>query len=181
MSLRRCFDAAFPPKTVPPGCGAVLGYIGGRAAANVWSLEDWRPFGHLRQFPCWVADTSADPVISAQDAVKAARPLGWRPGRALVADMETSNDRGWYTRFAGKVTALGFVPVAYGSLSSVLELAADVVWAADWTFDPVVPPGQTIAACQYADNQPWDGTHVDYSVLEASLFLLGGQGVRRAP
>ena len=82
MALYRCFDAAYPPKTAPPGMHAVLGYLGapGRTP-HVWTLAEWQRFAALRCFPCWVPDYRRSGALEADDAVHAAMGLGWAPGQ----------------------------------------------------------------------------------------------------
>ena len=181
--LYRVFDAAYPPATPPPGCTGVLGYIGGSRAAHVWPAAAWKPFHALRQFPCWVPSTSDNPAEAGQFAVRAARELGWAPGpsvgaRVIVCDLETIEDRAWYATFAAEVTAGKFTSVAYGSLSTVLQNAADTIWAADWNGEAVIPAGQTLHGHQDQANVPYAGTQVDYSVIDAWLYQLGGVGPR---
>lgn len=181
--LFRVFDAATPPKTAPPGCQGVLGYIGGLRATRIWLLEEWDWFAHLVQFPAWVPDVhSESPVVSANLACNAAEKLGWAPWqadkRAIVCDLETDIARGWYAQFAGEVEQRGFTSVAYGSLSTVLENAAAEVLAAGWDGAAVLLPGQTIHGHQYQANVPFEGTEVDFSVVDGWLFARGGQGAR---
>src|SRR5271163_4123547 len=45
---------------------------------------------------------------------------------------EEAVDPEWWTTFAGRVRELEQVPVAYGSLSSLLENKAAWNWSADW-------------------------------------------------
>jgi hypothetical protein len=180
LGLTRCFDAAYPPLSAPPGYGAVLGYIGGPYAENVWTLEEWQRFGHLLQFPCYVPDLNGDPYDQAVDACTLATRLGWHVGgdRAIVADTETTIGRDWWAVFADTVTGRHFVPVDYGSLGYVLQNAAERIWAADWDDLAVVPEGQTILAGQYESGIGFGGSEVDASVLTPELVRLGGRGVR---
>lgn len=181
--LYRVFDAAYPPPAAPPGCTGVLGYIGGSRAAHVWPAKAWLPFRNLRQFPCWVPAATDNATEAGQFAVRAAKELGWAPGpsvgpRVIVCDLETIMDRVWYASWESAVTAGGFTPVVYGSLSTVLANAASDVWAADWNGEAVVPAGQTIHGHQDQADVPFAGTRVDYSVVDAWLFERGGVGPR---
>jgi hypothetical protein len=183
--LYRVFDAAYPPATPPPGCSGVLGYIGGSRAAHVWTASAWLPFRGIRQFPCWVPAMYDQPVEAGQNAVRAAKSLGWAPGpkvgpRVIVCDLETAEDRAWYTTWALTVAQGGFVPVVYGSLSTVLANAGTDVWVADWDGEAVVPPGQTIHGHQDQANVAFGGTQVDYSVVDEWLWGRGGVGPRHA-
>ena len=179
--LYRVFDAATPPQTAPAGCQGVLGYIGGARAARVWTLEEWQRFVHLVQFPAWVPDPVTEvPAHSAQNAVAAAKALGWAPWmspakRAIICDLETDVVRGWYAAFAAEVEQRGFTAVAYGSLSTVLENAAAAVWVAAWDGSAVLLPGQTVHAHQYQA-----GRLMDFSVVDDWLSARGGQGPRHA-
>lgn len=183
--LYRAFDAAYPPPAAPPGCTGVLGYIGGSRAAHVWPARAWLPFRNLRQFPCWVPSMSDNPSEAGRFAVRAALELGWAPGpkvgpRVIVIDLEALENRAWYEICAAAVSAGGFVPVVYGSLSTVLANAASDVWAASWDGEAVVPVGQTIHGHQDQANVPYAGTQVDYSVIDAWLYERGGVGPRHA-
>jgi hypothetical protein len=187
MSYPKIMDAAVPPPFVPPGIDGVMGYIGGPRATRVWTLADWLKFSHVAQFPVYVPDIGGDPVAQAADAVNLARARGWaiEPGpatRVIVVDMEATSDRVWYARMAAGIEAGGFMPAAYGSLSTVLENAAELVIAAAWSGGsalPAVPEGQTIAGLQWEPNVPVQGTMVDYSVFTPALFARGGVGPRR--
>lgn len=185
MSYAKIFDAAVPPVAVPaPGMSGVMGYIGG-AADHVWTLPEWQRFAGLVQFPVWVADLAASPAGQGEAAVKAARGLGWaaflaEPGRrVIVLDLEAGADPLWYERAAAAVTAGGFVPVCYGSLSTVLGNAASDVIAADWDDIPVIPAGQVLHGLQYDADVLAGGALVDFSVFDGWLFARGGVGPRR--
>ena len=183
MTLYRVFDAAFPPATPPPGCQGVLGYIGGTRATHVWPAAAWLPFRALKQFPCWVPSTTDAPATSGHLAIDAARKLGWAPGptvgpRVIVCDLETLEDRSWYALWAAEVNAGGFVPVAYGSLATVLQNAASDVWAAAWDGQVNIPAGQTIHGHQDQANVAFGGTRVDYSAIDGWLYDRGGVGPR---
>ena len=176
--LYRVFDAATPPVQAPPGCQGVLGYIGGKRAAHVWTLAEWQRFAVLVQFPAWVPDLTAEqPVPSAVAACHTMQSIGWAPfqaaKRVIVCDLETDVARGWYAQFAAEVEQQGFTSVAYGSLSTVLENAAADVWVAAWDGSATLLAGQTIHAHQYAAGQS-----LDFSVADEWLFARGGQGPR---
>lgn len=192
--MYKIMDAAFPPVSPPDMIDGVMGYIGGRAE-HVWTLSEWLPYQHMRQFPVWVADLAGDaalPSVQGAAAAEAARSLGWAPWmegngeRVIVFDMETSTDRAFYAQLATPVLIMGFVPVAYGSMSTVLDLAASDVLAALWDVIPVIPAGQTLHGLQYEADVPVnpgsaaDRTTVDYSTVDAWFFNRGGTGPRKA-
>jgi len=182
--LFRCFDAAYPPATPPPGCSAVLGYIGGSRATNIWKPALWLPFQHLRQFPCWVPAMTDAPAEAGTFACRAARELGWAPNdtnvgpRVIVCDLETIEDPSWYRLWSGAVVGGGFTPVAYGSLSTIFANRAASVWVAAWDGKQDLPGGTTVHGHQYAADQPYGGTEVDYSVVDEWLYTRGGVGPR---
>jgi hypothetical protein len=95
-----------------------------------------------------------------------------------VIDMETDVAPEFYGAIASAVEAGGFVPVAYGSLSTVLGNAAADVIAADWDGIKTIPPGQTIHGVQYAANVKAGGGTVDYDLFDAWLMARGGVGPR---
>ena len=178
MTLYRCFDAAFPPATAPPGCSAVLGYIGRNGyTPHVWTLPEWDRFAHLIQFPAYVPDPSENPKAAAVRATQAMRDLGWAPWqdarRVVVFDLETLILPAWYQQAAAEVAQQGYAACAYGSESTILANAAADVWLAAWNGNPVLEPGQTIHAHQYANAGPFD-----VSVVDDWLFARGGQGPR---
>jgi hypothetical protein len=174
-------DAAFPPPGVPAGVAGVMGYLGQRGRTpHVWTPAEWGRFREVRQFPVWVPDFAESPVVEAGMAADAALALGWAAGeppdqtRVIVLDMETRVDRQWYASWAAVVTRNGFAPVAYGSLSTVLQNAADDVIAADWDGIRSIPAGQTIHGLQYAST-----AGADYSVFDSWLMARGGVGPRK--
>ncbi|MBA0084986.1 MAG: hypothetical protein HRJ53_08320 [Acidobacteria bacterium Pan2503] len=183
MTLHKAFDAAFPPLSAPIGCSIAIGYIGGKRATNVWTLQEWKRFALLRQIPVYVPDLTLEkPADAAVNACDAARSLGWapdqRPNRVIVCDLETSIDRSWYAQFTYTVAHEGFQAVAYGSLSTVLENAASDVWVAAWDGSAALLAGQTIHGHQWAADVPWQGTTVDLSVCDDWMWDGAGRGPR---
>ena len=181
MTLHHCFDAAFPPAAARKGCDSVLGYIGGAAARNVWTLEEWLRFEHLRQFPAWVPALTENPVVDGKHAAAAARARGWADNhtRAIICDTEIAVNRAWYAAWAREVRDQGYVAVDYGSLSDVLQNAAELLWVALWDDIPALQPGQSIEGDQYANDVPDGNTTLDLSVITEELYNLGGRGPRR--
>lgn len=179
-------DAAYPPAHVPPEFSGVMGYIGGARATHVWSLAEWLPFSGMRQFPCYVPDLGSGPGPQARDAVGRAAGLGWAaymPGdgrRVIVFDLETGQYPAWYAAAAAVVTSAGFMPVCYGSMSSVFGNEAYANIAAEWDGIDKIPAGQTLHGVQYAANVQLEGAKVDYSVFDSWLFNRGGVGPRHA-
>jgi hypothetical protein len=180
MTLMHCMDAAFPPAVAPAHCGAVLGYVGGPKATNVWTGAEWRRFGMLRQYPAYVADLGADPVVQGREAVDLVVDRGWRPGRAIVGDTEAGVNAAWWAAFGGVIARYGFVPVDYGSLSFAAQNKAAWMWAAEWDGLPLLDDGQQVVAVQYAADIAFGGlgTRIDLSVLSAEMVELGGVGPR---
>jgi hypothetical protein len=178
-------DAAYPPLILPKEASAVMGYIGGARATNVWSLGEWQRFAHVKQYPIWVPDLTGNPLIQAEDAVKAALDLGWAPWqrgngeRALIFDLETGADALFWQLLQQAVCIRGFVPVCYGSQSTVYGNRAAAYVVADWTGHiPVLPEGETEHGIQYEANSSWEGTRIDFSVFDQWLFDRGGMGPR---
>lgn len=174
MALTRCFDAAYPPVSVPAGAGAVLGYIGRDHLDDdfhIWTLAEWQPFARLRQFPCWVCNTSKSPEQSAADATAAMFQLRWRQHRALIFDMEAVIDRPWVARFEAATAKIGPVPVAYESESVIGKNGATRVWAALWDGRPVLQGG-------WWAKQYMSGGGLDWSVVSPELLANAGVGRR---
>jgi hypothetical protein len=63
-------------------------------------------------------------------------------------------------------------------MSTVFGNRASFVLGADWDDIPVVPAGQTLVGCQYEANHPWEGTLIDFSVVDEWLVLRAGGGPR---
>jgi len=185
--ISRMFDASRPPSTAPTGFQAVLGYVGKPGfTPHVWTPEEWQPFAHLRQFPCYVPDLAAAPNGEALAAVAAVKALGWAAHmpdvRAIVFDFETAEgpyDRAWWETCAATVGEDGFCGVPYGSLSTIFELAASDVIVAAWDNNGQLEPGQTAHGHQYLAGVPYQNTQIDYSVIDEWLFARGGRGARR--
>jgi hypothetical protein len=178
-------DAEYPPTSIPEPATGILGYIGGPKAANTWSLTQWERFSHVRQFPAYVPDMAANPLPQAEDAVTRALALGWAPWqkgngeRAIIFDLETGANPEWWLQLARMTCTRGFVPVAYGSQSTVYANQAAAVIMADWTGH--VPTGgetSTTHGIQYEANVTWEGTKIDYSVFDQWLFDRAGVGPR---
>lgn len=184
--ISKVFDASIPPLTVPPGCQAASGYVGREHfTPHVWTLEEWQRFSHVPQLPYWVPDLAAVPELEADAAVQAVLALGWAPHmpdeRAILFDFETAEgpaDRGWWAVCAQAVSLVGFTPVMYGSLNTVLENAAADILVAAWNNDAQLLPGQTIHGHQYQAGVAFEGTQVDYSVIDEWLFARAGRGPR---
>jgi hypothetical protein len=176
-------DAAYPPADPPPGVGGIMGYVGGNAY-HTWTPAEWAPFHGVRQFPIWVAELNESPQVTGRAAVAATARLGWvahaADTRVIVIDMETQADPAWWSGMAEVVTAAGYVPVAYGSLSTVLGNDAAHVLAADWDGIAKIPAGATIHGVQFAANVSLGGVsvRVDYSLFDSWLMARGGVGPR---
>jgi hypothetical protein len=182
VTLTRCFDAAYPPPSPPPGAGAVLGYIGSDYPDperldrdfHVWTAAEWLPFAGLRQFPVWECDITQSARASAANAVSEMRELGWSTGRALVGAMETYVAPKWWHSFENEVESLGMTAVCYGSASTVYGNDAAWYWEALYDGVPQLTDGRwPTLAKQYLST----GT-IDWSVLAPQLVKLGGVGPR---
>jgi hypothetical protein len=182
VTLTRCFDAAFPPGHVPPGAGAVLGYIGSDYPDpqrldrdfHIWTPAEWLPFKDLRQFPVWECNPANDARASAANAVSEMRELGWFPGRAIVGAMETFIRPSWWAVFEDECERLGQWPVCYGSQSTVYQNHPARVWEAHYDGVPQLPANPLAVAKQFLS-----GGALDWSVLAPTLVQRGGQGPRK--
>jgi hypothetical protein len=182
MSLYRMFDAAYPPPSAFPGCQAVAGYIGGNTP-HVWTLDEWRRFASLVQFPIWTGYLEADPAGHGQQCAAAMHQLGWNPGspnrRAVILDEETQVDKAWLDAFAAEIWNGGYQTYVYGSLATVLgNPPKEGYLVADWNNIPAVPPYANVIGCQYEANVQFAGTTVDLSVITAEMLAHGGIGAR---
>lgn len=182
--LYKTFDSEFPPQHHPGGVSAVMGYIGGNAD-RIWSLADWQRFAKLRQFPIWGCDFRVSPGTAGSKAAEAARLLGWRDGRAIIGDCEANADRSWWVGFETTVRNFGYRAVCYGSIDFVTENHAQEYIGALYddipSLDnlPDLPPGERWLGKQYAANIDFEGTKIDYSVIDLALLRMGGIGERK--
>lgn len=182
--ISRAFDAAYPPASTPPGCEVAMGYVGREGfTPHVWTTGEWDRFAALPQLPIWVPDLAADPAAEAEEAVKAVEKIGWASHqvaeRVIIFDVETQTGlRAWWQTIAREVYAMGFAPVMYGSLSTVLSNAAADLLVADWNDSPQLLPGQTIHGHQYQAGVQFGGTQLDFSVIDEWLFARAGLGPR---
>ncbi len=189
MSLTQVFDAAVPPATAPAGCGAVAGYTGRRGfTPHVWTPAEWNRFTGLGMLPIWVPDLTQHPHEEAAAMCNTAGALGWTPHlpaaetRAIIVDFETASgetDRRWWAQCSDAIHVNGFAGVAYGSESTVFDLAASWVWLAAWDGHPALGQGQTVVAHQYQAGVPSGGSTVDFSVMSPWLAARCGRGPRR--
>lgn len=181
----KCFDAsAAIPREVPDGCKAVLGYIGTPPgmerldyATHAWTLPEWQLFGHLLQFPCWVANLTSNAAASGRAAAAEARRLGWHHSRAIVGDFEAAHDPAWWDAWSAAVKDEGYKPVWYGSLTNAAAYDADLKWLALYDHIEEIPHGY--AAKQYAGSVTVPGGVVDLSVVGPQLLLHAGHGPRK--
>lgn len=185
MTLHKVFDAANPPATAPAGCAGVLGYIGGPKATHTWTPAEWDRFPHLVKFPCWVPDLSNHAGTEATEIVNALTRAGWIQKRAageqfvVIIDYETVGqaDAAWHSHLGQALGAKAFAPVAYGSLSTVVELEAAHVWEASWdNAADLGPGGQTVHGHQYSANAGSSEIPLDFSVVDDWLMVRGRLG-----
>jgi hypothetical protein len=181
--LYRVFDAAVPPAVTPPGCLGVLGYLGREGYAyRVWTPADWKQHTGpgIVQFPCWVPNLRGNPQQEADTLLSYMHDAGFTPSTghilAAVIDYETTgiSAAGWHSALTQELGRYSVDGIAYGSLSTVVQIEAAHLWVASWdgnaTFDPA---GQTVHAHQYAGNVAYAGTTVDYSVADNWLMSRG--------
>lgn len=176
--LSRIFDASTPPQLAPAGCAGVLGYIGRPGfTPHVWMPAEWQRFAHLTQFPAWLPDFTQHAGAEATAIVTALKAAGWEPEKnalrtlAVVIDYETSGaaEAEWHGNLADALGSVGYDAIAYGSLSSVVQIEAAHVWAADWNGEADLSgAGMTVHAHQYLD-----AGSVDYSVADDWLMARG--------
>lgn len=183
--LFHAFDAAYPPLEPYPGCQAVLGYLGPEGyTPHVWTLEEWLRFKSLRQAGIWLYAADRDPAAEGRAAAAAARALAWRPHadilRVIWLDMEMAENPAWIAAWAAAVTAEGFLPGDYRSLSSVVPGGDPVTvrWIADWDGVPEVE-WPLVRGHQYRANVEFGGTTIDLSVFDSSVIGNFGHGPRR--
>ena len=182
-TLYRGFDASLDiPKTVPAGFDAVFGYVGGVRATHVWTLDEWRRFHALRQFPIWVDDVeTSDPKKAAELCAAAVKSLGWRHNHTRIVwlDAETKVNPQWVNTFGGELYREGYIYGVYGSADFVSKTRAPNLWVANAAVNPDLSGLQGALAYQvnFDVKLPGGGT-VDINILGEDLMNLGGVGPR---
>jgi hypothetical protein len=181
--LYSMIDASSPPASAPSSAHAVAGYIGPVGnTPHVWTLEEWRRFGHLRQFPIWVGAGRADGLADGRAAVAEAKRLGWaahRPNRRyIICDVEAQAMAEYLDGFAAEVWDGGFQTEVYESLTVVHKNPVkEGIWLADWDGIADLPAG--VIAHQYRPDVPYQGTEIDVSVISEDMLTHGGEGPRQ--
>lgn len=183
MKLFRGFDASVPPLAAPAGCQAVCGYLGAPPGSPVrpntphpWTLAEWRRFGHLRQAPIWTLDFGASPALQGIAAARAAGLLGWAAHaldrRVIWLDAETTVNLHFLQQAAGQLHSEGFLPGIYGSASTAVDYAplGWPLWIALWNNVPNVPPLPDVDGHQYESNIEYQGTTIDLSMFDGSIW-----------
>jgi hypothetical protein len=173
MTLARVFDASTPPPQPVTGCAGVAGYIGRPGfTPNVWGIGAWERFDRLTQFPVWVPDLSVHAGTEAEAIMSALNIYGWgRGGMAVMVDYETSGaaEAAWHSDLSEALGSWHFDAVAYGSLSTVMSVAAAHVWVAAWDGLADIPAGQTVHGHQYASYPEFDLSVFDPWLMERGL------------
>lgn len=184
-TLYRGLDASLDiPKTCPAGFDAVFGYLNSPRATHAWTLEEWKRFAHLRQFPIWVDDVeTADPIESANKCAAEVKALGFRHNHTRIVwlDTETKVNPPWVNSFGGQLHREGYLYGAYGSADFVSKTRAPYLWIANGSVNPDLNSLQGAMAYQvYFDVKlgPPTGGTVDISILGSDLMALGGVGAR---
>lgn len=180
--LYKCFDAAYPPASPVPGCAAAAGYIGAEGKTpHVWTVREWEVFSKLTLFPIWVPDLTVPPVKEAMDILHFMHLAGFPVDvngviQAVIIDYETTGAPaiGFHGQLADQLGKYRTEAVAYGSLTSVVQIEAAHVWSAEWNDVPSLNQwSQTVHAHQYEANVPWANTRVDYSIVDGYLMQRG--------
>ena len=184
MGLFRAFDASRPPASAPAGVQAVLGYLGGNTP-HVWTLEEWRRFGHLRQAGLWTVDFRQAGRPQGVAAAQAARALGWyahaRHRRVIWFDAETIVQVDVMAAACEGAAELGYLPGIYGSQSTVVayEVLDHPLLIANWNDMPTVPPLPDAVGHQYVSDLEFGGTLIDLDTFDGSMWDHFGAGPRR--
>jgi hypothetical protein len=123
------FDAAYCPNPVPPATEFDVAefYIGGSSAYHVWTESERSLIKGRLTLPIWVPTPSLDnPTQVAAGIAHTLKTLGIpsqaRPYRAVMLDMETSEDSEWVTLCCNKLASLGYDSFIYGSAGYVFSL-----------------------------------------------------------
>src|SRR6266498_800236 len=162
MTLRRMFDAAYPP-TSPPKWEAVAGYIGGNTP-HVWTNAEWAAQPARWRLPIFVRSHDGDPLADAHASIVWLVRHEVPRGVTLALDYETRVDAAYLAAFDRAVTDAGWRVMVYGTRRTVLQnpKPSGGYWDAEWTNVPHLNAGS--AATQYGGDttlgQPYDASLV---------------------
>jgi hypothetical protein len=174
MEFLSGFDAAYCPNPVPTPAEyeVVSFYIGGSSAYHVWTAGERALIKGRITLPIWVPSPNFDNPTQAAKGVAATMhalgiPSGATPYRAVMWDMETSENSEWMTLAADKLASLGYDSLVYGSEGSVFELPARSGYiVANPTGEPHMFDYPGVVGTQYA----W-GVQVTGGQVDADLYL----------
>jgi hypothetical protein len=161
------YDAlALPMPTPRADCAA--GYVTSPGISRGWSAADWDRAKTTARYLLPIAGPGTDP---AGDAVRARNnaPAGFPSRVGFALDVEAGvaqslHDSGYVAAWCDRMRLAGAVPVVYTSAAYAhLFAGVALLWVADWTNAPHLPPGA--AACQYASPVTNPALDVDLSVV----------------
>ncbi len=157
MTLRRMFDAAFPPSSPPPW-EVAAGYIGGNTP-HVWTDQEWARQPARYRLPIFTRSTGGDPNGDAAASVRWLRAHGVPPGCCVALDYETRIDAGYLRTFDWIVGQVGYLTMVYGTRRTVLQnpKPSGGYWVAEWSGSPHLYPGS--AATQWSGSGPFGGEY----------------------
>jgi len=171
------FDAAFLPIPVPGAAEfeVVEFYAGGTSAFHIWTPEERALIRGRVTLPIWVPTPQLDnPSQVAQGVAHTLRalgiPSGAKPYRAVMWDMETSENAEWLTAACNRLASLGYDSYIYGSVSSVFKLPQRSGYiVADPTGEVHLYDHEGVVGTQYAFDVQTLGGAVDADVYLESI------------
>jgi hypothetical protein len=173
MTLRRMWDAAFPPAS-PPKWEVAAGYIGGNTP-HVWTDAEWARQPARFRLPIFVRSHDGDPLADAHSAITWLVNHEVPRGVTLALDYETRVDATYLAAFDRAVMNAGWKVMVYGSRDFVLRnpKPSGGYWVADYTGSPHLYPGS--AATQWSGSEPFGGAY-DPNLVADSTPLWDTEG-----
>src|SRR6266540_4615399 len=157
MTLRRMWDAAYPP-TSPPNWEVVAFYCGGNTP-HVWTDSEIERQPARWRLPIFVRSHDGDPLADAHTSIVWLVRHEVPCGVTLALDYETRVDATYLATFDRAVTDAGWRVMVYGSRDFVLRnpKPSGGYWVADYTGSPHLYPGS--AATQWSGSGPFGGAY----------------------
>lgn len=172
MAWRERFrDSAYASNIPLNWTGGVAGYINGGDPFHVWSKGDWARFPKQRKLPILVQSYPSGAAEGESNAFQALHDLynlGVPKGVYIAIDYETAENAAYARAFDGVISWGGYIPLAYGSSSTVFNNPAKFYWVANYVstgpfmYSPD-PAGGRVIMTQYADPSHGSGGQWDSS------------------
>lgn len=162
-------DAAFIPEVLPEADGFAF-YLEGGNQEHSWLQADIDRARAKYDYalPIYVRSNMSghNPQTDANVACSNAKVRGFNGG-AIALDIETSENRVYVAVWCNTVRGHGYVPVLYGSESTIQQNNGPHYWVAHYGNFPIPPWAIGI---QYHEGGPYDLSHFDVDFADLHMY-----------